>query len=185
MEFISTPLTGAYLIELNKKNDDRGFFARFFCVEEFKKVGLEYAFIQVNNSLSHLKGTLRGMHYQLHPKSETKIIRCIKGSLYDVIVDLRPESVTFGQSFGCELSANNRRMMYVPQGFAHGFVTLEDETEVIYMVSESYSPQHERGIRWNDPYFNIAWATKPIIISEKDLSHPDFNKEFHLKTNFK
>lgn len=176
MQFIKTPLEGAYVIELDKKSDDRGFFARFFCTNEFAKMGLEPHFIQVNNSLSHHQGTLRGMHYQLPPKGETKLVRCTRGSLYDVILDVRPDSPTFGQSFGAELSADNRRMMYVPKGFAHGFLTLEDNTEALYLVSEFYSPEHERGIRWNDPAFNIRWPVVPKVISDKDKSHPDYQR---------
>lgn len=174
MHFVKTPLEGAYVVELDMKSDDRGFFSRFYCTKEFAAMGLENNFIQVNNSLSHHQGTLRGMHYQLPPKGEAKLVRCVQGSLYDVILDVRPDSPTFGQSFGCELSARNRRMMYVPKGFAHGFLTLEDETEALYLVSEFYSPEHERGIRWNDPAFNIAWPKAVIVISDKDKGHPDF-----------
>lgn len=181
MHFIKTPLESAYIVELDKKGDERGFFARLFCTKEFVGMEMENNFVQVNNSLSAYKGTLRGMHYQLHPKAETKLLRCIRGSLYDVILDLREDSPTFGRSFGCELSAENRKMMYVPKGFAHGFVTLQDDTEVIYFVSEFYSPDLERGIRWNDPYFNIAWPIKPEIISAKDSRHPDFDPQYHLQ----
>lgn len=180
MQLTQAPLAGAYIINLNKICDERGFFARFFCMHEFESAGLEHRFIQANNSLSHLKGTLRGMHYQLAPKAETKLVRCIKGALYDVILDLRPDSATFGKSFGCELTADNRSMMYVPQGFAHGIITLAHDTEVLYMVSECYSPVHERGIRWNDPHFSIEWPIQPVVISDKDLKHPDFNTDFHL-----
>lgn len=174
MHFIKTPLEGAALIELDKKSDDRGFFARFFCTKEFAEQGFETQFIQVNNSLSHKAGTLRGMHYQLPPKGEVKVVRCIRGALYDVIIDVREDSPTFGQSFGCELTQDNRRMMYVPQGFAHGFLTLQDDTEALYLVSECYSPAHERGIRWDDPTFAVRWPMTPSVISDKDRSHPDF-----------
>lgn len=177
----STSLAGAYLIDLEKKGDERGFFARVFCTNEFEKHGLEKNFVQVNNSLSAKKGTLRGIHYQLSPKGETKLVRCIRGSLYDVIVDLREGSPTFGKWYGAELSAENRCMMYVPKGFGHAFLTLEDDTEALYMVSESYSQQHERGIRWDDARFSIAWPMKPSVLSDKDKSHPDFNPEYHLK----
>lgn len=175
MNFTETPLEGAYIIDINPIGDERGFFARLFCKDTFKKQSLEEAIIQVNNSRSLEKGTLRGMHYQLPPKAETKVIRCIEGAIYDVILDLRSNSPTFGQSFGIELNAENRRMLYVPKGFAHGFLTLTDVSEVIYFVSEAYSKEHERGIRWNDPAFEISWPSEPKKISERDQSHPNFN----------
>lgn len=168
------PLKGAFLIDLEKRSDERGFFARLFCAEEFAKHGLDTRFVQANNSASVHKGTLRGMHYQLSPKAETKLVRCIKGSLYDVILDLREDSETFGKSFGAVLSADNRRMMYVPKGFAHGFLTLEDDSEVLYLVSEFYSKELERGVRWNDPSFNIRWPEPPVVVSERDNAHPNF-----------
>lgn len=180
MHFTKTNLHGAYLIDLDKKGDDRGFFARFYCTKEFTEHGLDNDFVQVNTSLSAYKGTLRGMHYQLPPKAESKLVRCIKGSLYDVIIDLRKDSPSFGQSFGCELTAENRRMMYVPKGFGHGFITLADDTEVLYLVSEFYEPEFERGLRWNDPYFKISWPIEPITVSPKDAQHPDFNPDYHL-----
>lgn len=174
MKFIETPLEGAYLIDIEKLEDERGFFARVFCAEDFTNQGLESSFIQMNNSFSTKKGTLRGMHYQLPPMQETKIVRCIKGAFFDVILDLRKESKTFGKSFGEVLSAENRRMMYVPKGFAHGFFTLDDDTEVVYMVSQYYSPKLERGVRWDDPAFNIKWPGEPIVISDRDRQHADF-----------
>jgi dTDP-4-dehydrorhamnose 3,5-epimerase len=180
MIFTETPLKGAYKIDLDKKGDDRGFFARLFCINEFEKNGLNNKIIQINNSLSKDKGTLRGIHYQLKPKEENKIVRCIKGSLYDVIVDLREGSETFGKWFGVELSESNRTMLYVPEGFGHGFLTLREDTEAFYLVTEFYAPDYERGIRWNDPYFNIKWPIEPLVISEKDQTHPDFNKAYHL-----
>src|SRR5277367_3145816 len=140
MIFTETPLKGAFLIDLEKRGDERGFFARAFCEREFGTQGLATRFVQANNSLSARKGTLRGMHYQLAPKAETKVVRCIRGSLYDMIIDLRDGSPTFGRSFGAELSAENRTMMYVTKGFAHGFLTLADDTEAIYIVDEFYSP---------------------------------------------
>lgn len=136
----------------------------------------------MNNSLSAQKGTLRGMHYQLFPKQEAKLVRCIRGALYDVILDLRDGSPTFGQSFGCELTGDNRRMMYVPKGFAHGFLTLEEDTEALYLVSEFYAPELERGLRWNDPRFNIQWPFTPVAVSPKDMQHPDFDPCYHLQT---
>lgn len=180
MQFNRTPLEEAYLIEPQPLSDDRGFFSRIFCSEELKKEGLEPSIFQINNSYSSSKGTLRGMHYQLAPKEETKIVRCILGSIYDVILDLRPDSSTFGEWYGTELTAENRKMMYVPKGFAHGFITLTDKSEVIYFVSENYSKEHERGVRWDDPQFEIQWPMEPQVISEKDRMHPDFNSAHHL-----
>lgn len=174
MIFNETPLLGAYVIHLEKKGDDRGFFARYFCQKEFAKHNLTTVFVQINNSLSVERGTLRGMHYQADPFAEDKLVRCVQGSLYDVIVDIRPQSKTYGQSFGFELSAENRVMMYVPKGFAHGFITLQDNTETIYLVSQFYSPEHERGIRWNDSFLNIHWPVKPTVLSSKDNDYPNF-----------
>ena len=180
MIFTPTPLAGAYLIDLEKKGDDRGFFARAFCENEFSAQGLVGHFCQMNDSLSAQKGTLRGMHYQLAPKAETKLVRCIRGSLYDMILDLRDGSPTFGESFGAELTAESRRMMYVPKGFAHGFLTLVDATEAFYFVDEFYSPEHERGIRYNDPKFSLQWPAAPAVISDKDKNQRDFYPAWHL-----
>lgn len=180
MIFQETPIPGAFLIDLEKRGDDRGFFARAFCTGEFAAHGLITEFVQVNNSLTAHKGTLRGMHYQLPPKAETKLVRCIRGALYDVILDLRPGSPTFGQSFGAELTAENRRMMYVPKGFAHGFLTLADDTEAFYFVDESYGPEAERGVRWDDPRFAIVWPSPPAVLSDKDKSWRDFDPSWHL-----
>jgi dTDP-4-dehydrorhamnose 3,5-epimerase len=184
MRFTETPLPGAYLIDLDKRTDERGFFARVFSIEEFAEAGLETQFVHMNNSLSIPQGTLRGLHYQLAPKQEVKLLRCIRGSLYDVILDIRPDSPTFGKSFGAELSAENRRMMYVPKGFAHGFLTLTEHAEVVYFVSEVYSPKLERGIRWDDPQFSVKWPAIPQVISERDLSHPNFDPKYHLNMTF-
>jgi dTDP-4-dehydrorhamnose 3,5-epimerase len=181
MIFNRAPLTGVFTIDLEKRGDERGFFARVFCEKEFAEHGLVTHFVQVNNSLSAEKGTLRGMHYQLAPHAEVKLVRCIRGSLYDVVLDLRPDSPTFGQSFGAELSAENRRMMYVPKGFAHGFITLQDDTEAFYFVDAFYAPQHERGVRYNDPKFSIHWPIEPTVVSEKDQNHRDFDPDWHLK----
>ena len=174
MIFNDTPVQGAYLIDLDKKGDERGFFARVFCQDEFRERDLSSEFVQVNNSRSADKGTLRGMHYQLPPKAETKLVRCIHGKLYDVVLDLREGSPTFGQHFGAELSGENRRMMYVPKGCAHGFITLTDDVEAFYFVDAFYGPDLERGVRWDDPAFNIQWPVTPTVISDKDRSHPDF-----------
>jgi dTDP-4-dehydrorhamnose 3,5-epimerase len=178
--FNETSLRGAYTIDLEKHGDDRGFFARFFCVEEFRRMELDGNIIQINNSLSATRGTLRGMHYQLAPKAETKIVRCIKGALFDVILDLRPGSDTFGKWFGAELTAENRRMMYVPKDFAHGFMTLQDDTEALYLVTEFYAPDLERGVRWNDPRFQIEWPFEPVVLSDKDRDQRDFDPAYHL-----
>jgi len=172
MIFEETPLPGAYLIHLEKMGDERGFFARLFCSDEFAKRGLESRFVQVNNSVSAEAGTLRGMHYQVAPDEEVKLVRCIRGTLYDQILDVRPESPTYGQSFGAELSAENRTMMYVPRGFAHGFLTLETDTEVLYLVSNAYAPESERGLHWE----SAQWPSRPTRLSEKDKNHPIFKK---------
>ncbi len=180
MIFTPTPLASAFLIDLEKRGDDRGFFARAFCQNEFSQHGLASSFCQVNNSLSAQKGTLRGMHYQLPPRAETKLVRCVRGALYDMIVDLRVDSPTFGRSFGTELSADNRRMLYVPKGFAHGFLTLRDDTEAFYFVDEFYAPERERCIRYNDPKFGLQWPATPTVISEKDKNQSDFDPNWHL-----
>ena len=180
MIFNETSIPGLFLIELEKRGDDRGFFARAFCEKEFAKAGLVNRFVQVNNSLSAQRGTLRGMHYQLPDKAETKLVRCVRGALYDVALDLRPGSPTFGKSFGAELSSENRRMLYVPKGFAHGFLTLEPNTEAFYFVDEFYAPEHERGVRWNDPKFKISWPMQPEVLSDKDKNQRDFDPSWHL-----
>jgi dTDP-4-dehydrorhamnose 3,5-epimerase len=177
--FHKTPLKDAFTVEPEKRGDDRGFFARVFCQQEFGQAGLVPNFVQVNNSLSAKKGTLRGMHYQLAPKAEVKLVRCVRGRLWDAILDLRPDSPAFGKWFGAELSADNRLMMYVPRGFAHAILTLTDDVEAFYLVSEFYGPEQERGIRWNDPKFSIEWPIEPSEISPKDAAWPDFDPAFH------
>jgi dTDP-4-dehydrorhamnose 3,5-epimerase len=179
MEFHETPPAPARLIEIEKIGDARGFFARTFCAREFEGVGLENRFVQANNSFSRRRGTLRGLHYQLPPAAEAKIVRCIRGALYDVILDLRPDSPTSGESFGAELTAENRLMMYVPRGFAHAILTLEDNSEALYFSSAFYAPKHERGVRWNDPRFAIRWPIEPVEISPKDAAWPNFDPVFH------
>jgi len=178
--FQETALSGAYLIDLEKRGDERGFFARVFCEREFAAHSLITHFVQANNSLSADRGTLRGMHYQLPPHAETKVVRCIRGALWDVILDLRPNSPTFGKSIGVELSAENRRMIYAPKGFAHGFLTLKDDSEAFYFTDEFYAPESERGLRWDDPRFGLEWPMAPIVISEKDRAHRNFDPAFHL-----
>jgi dTDP-4-dehydrorhamnose 3,5-epimerase len=180
MIFNQTVLRGAYTIELEPRTDDRGFFARLFCQREFRQRGLACDWVQVNNSVSKDAGTLRGLHYQLAPRAETKLVRCVAGSAWDLILDLRPDSPTFGQSYGAELSAKNRQMMYVPKGFAHGILTLAPFTELIYFVDAFYSPDDERGIRWNDPRFGFEWPVTPFFVSEKDQAWPDFDRVYHL-----
>jgi dTDP-4-dehydrorhamnose 3,5-epimerase len=174
-----TPLSGAHLIELERRGDDRGFFARLFCEREFGNAGLETRFVQINNSLSAKKGTLRGLHYQLPPAAEVKVVRCVKGALFDLIADLRPDSPTFGKWYGAELSEDNRLMMYVPRGFAHAILTLTDGVEAFYLVSAFYGPEQERGIRYNDPKFQIEWPIEPVEISPKDRNWPDFDPAYH------
>ena len=181
MKFIPSPLKDAYTIELEKRGDDRGFFARFFCIKEYDSAGLRRDVVQINNSLSRDRGTLRGMHYQLPPKAEDKIVRCIRGSLLDVIIDLRPESPTFMKHYKVVLSSENRISLFVPKGFAHGFITLEENTEAFYLVTEYYAPDCERGIRYNDPKFGIQWPFEPVVISEKDKAWRDFDPTYHLK----
>lgn len=174
MKFTETKLAGAFVVDLNRMSDERGFFARSFCQNEFQQHGMAADVVQANMSWNESKGTLRGMHYQHVPYQETKFIRCIRGSIYDVIIDLRKDSSTFGDWFGVELTADNRTALYVPKDFAHGFVTLEDDSEVFYMVSQSYQPGSEGGIRWDDPRFKIDWPINPTRISEKDADWPDF-----------
>lgn len=174
MIFTETRLKGAYIIEPEKLEDNRGFFARTWCQREFKAHDIHANFAQCNISFSTKTGTLRGMHYQAAPYEEAKLVRCTAGAIYDVIIDLRPGSETFRQWIAVELSADNRKMLYVPEGFAHGFITLSDETEVFYQMSEFYEASHARGVRWDDPVFNIQWPLKVSVISDKDNLFPDF-----------
>lgn len=173
MRFIETEIKGAFIIEPELIEDERGFFARTFCQEEFKAHGLNFRVVQCNISFNKKRGTLRGMHYQIAPYQEAKLVRCTRGAIYDVIIDLRPESPTFKQWIAVELTAENRRMLYVPEGFAHGFQTLEDNTEVFYQMSEFYHPECARGVRWDDPAFGIEWPIITPILSERDRSYPD------------
>jgi dTDP-4-dehydrorhamnose 3,5-epimerase len=173
MIFKETPLKGAFQIELVPHQDERGFFARSWCAREFEEHNLNPRVAQCNVSFNKKRGTLRGLHYQVAPFEEAKLVRCTQGSLYDVIVDLRPGSATFRQHFAAVLSASNRSMVYIPEGFAHGFLTLEDDTEVFYQMSGFYSPEHSRGIRWNDPALGIVWPETLRVISERDRTYPD------------
>ncbi len=176
MKFIKTDLKGAYIIELEASEDERGYFARTFCRREFAEQGLNYEVAQCSISYNARRGTLRGMHYQVEPHREVKLVHCVGGSLYDVIVDLRPESDTYCRWIGVELSPLKRRLIYVPEGFAHGFQTLEDNTTVYYQISEFYAPQSARGVRWDDPAFGIKWPLSDPIISEKDRLMPDYER---------
>lgn len=175
MKFTQTKLQGAFIIELEKREDERGFFARFFGKNELKKIGVNIDIVQMNISANPKEGTLRGMHYQKHPFQEVKIVSCIKGAVYDVIIDLRKDSPTYKKWFGVELSAKNRRQLYIPKDFAHGYLTLKNNSEVLYLVSEYYTPNSEGGLRFDDPIFRIKWPTQIKIISEKDKSWEDFH----------
>ncbi len=174
MIFTETKLKGAFIIDLEQKPDPRGFFARTFCAQEFEAHGLKTTVAQCNLSFNHQAGTLRGMHYQVAPATETKLIRCTQGAIYDVIIDMRPDSPTYKQHIGVELSADNRRALYVPEMFAHGYQALTDGAEVIYQVGEFYTPGYERGLRYNDPAFGIEWPQPVSVISEKDAAWPLF-----------
>ncbi len=174
MIFHETKLPGVFEIRLELKPDERGFFARSWCRNEFEDNGLNSGLAQCSISFNLRKGTLRGLHYQAAPHQEAKLVRCTKGSLYDVVVDLRPDSRTFKQWIGIALTSADRNMVYIPEGCAHGFLTLEDETEVFYQISEFYNPEAARGVRWNDPAFGVVWPGKVEVISERDQSYADF-----------
>lgn len=174
MKFIETKLKGAYLIELDYIKDDRGFFARSWCQQEFKELGLDANLVQCNISFNHKRGTVRGMHYQAEPYPEAKLVRCTRGAIYDVIIDIRPESASYKQWVGVELSSENHQMLYIPHGKAHGFQTLVDDTEVFYQMSEFYNSDSARGIRWDDPSFKIEWKLPIASISERDQTYFDY-----------
>ena len=174
MKIRAAPLEGAFRIELARIEDARGFFARSFCKRELLEAGVSFECVQCNVSGNRRKGTVRGMHFQIAPRAEAKIVRCTRGAAYDVIVDLRPGSPTHGQWYGEELTADNHVALFVPEGFAHGFETLEDDTEILYMMSEPYSPEHARGVRWNDPRFAIRFPLPVAEISERDAGFPDY-----------
>jgi dTDP-4-dehydrorhamnose 3,5-epimerase len=165
--FTETPLEGVWVVDIEKRGDERGFFARVFDDEEFAAHGLATRWVNVNNSLSATRGTLRGMHYQLPPAAEVKLVRCIRGAFFDVALDLRT-----GDWFGVELTAENRRMLHVPEHCAHGFLTLEDDSEALYLTSAHYAPEYERGARWDDPAYGIEWPFAPTIVSDKDRAWP-------------
>ena len=178
MIFRPTLLAGSFIIEPKVLKDDRGWFARFYCKNEFKEIGHEKEWVQLNHSVTNKKGSIRGMHYQVHPFREIKMVKCIAGTVYDVIVDLRKNSPTFLKWFGAELSAENRKMLYIPEGFAHGFQCLEDNCELIYHHSEFYVPDSEGGIRYNDPMISIEWPLPVTVISQRDQSHPLLDENF-------
>jgi dTDP-4-dehydrorhamnose 3,5-epimerase len=175
--FHEAELPGAFVIKLERVEDERGYFARAWSQTEFRDHGLAADVVQGNVAYNHRRGTLRGMHYQVAPRQEAKLVRCTAGRIYDVIIDLRPTSATFKRWTGVELRGGDGRMFYVPEGFAHGYQTLADETEVFYLVSESYTPGAERGVRWDDPAFSIDWPlVERRIVSEKDRGWPDFSE---------
>ncbi|MBE9541541.1 MAG: dTDP-4-dehydrorhamnose 3,5-epimerase, partial [Proteobacteria bacterium] len=169
MNFIETDIEDLYIVELNKIGDERGFFARAWCEKEFSDKNLTSRMVQANTSYSKDKGTLRGLHYQVSPHQEAKLMRCIKGAIFDVAVDLRPDSKTYKKWFGIELTESNRNMLFIPEGFAHGYLTLVEDTEAFYMSSAFYAPEAERGVRWNDPAIGIEWPiTDNLNITDKD-----------------
>jgi dTDP-4-dehydrorhamnose 3,5-epimerase len=174
MEFTNTPLSGVYVVRMKKIEDRRGFFARGWCRDELARHGLNPNMVQLNVGFSHTKGTLRGMHYQEAPHAEAKFVRCTHGAIFDVAVDLRPDSATRGQWFGVELTADNVTMLYVPEGFAHGYQTLADDAEMYYLTSAVYSATASKGVRYDDPAFGIAWPLPVSVISEPDRQWPDF-----------
>lgn len=179
MNFLQTPLTGVYIIKLEPIFDDRGAFSRIFCKEEFKKINYTKEIVQINYSANHKKGTIRGLHYQVNPGSEIKIIRCVRGRVFDVIVDIREGSPGFLKSFALELTGENWKMIYVPEGFAHGFQTLEDNCELLYQHTNYYKKEHERGLRFDDPMLGIEWPLEVTVISEKDSKYELLNENFN------
>ena len=178
MIFAATPLSGAYEVGLEPFSDERGWFARFFCKKEFEQIGHTGEWVQLNQSVTYAKGSIRGMHFQHPPYREIKMVRCIAGAVYDVIIDLRRDSPTFLQWHGATLSAKNNKMLYIPEGFAHGFQTLEENTALIYHHSEYYTPGAEGGFRYDDPVFSISWPLPVTVISERDAGHPLVDKNF-------
>ena len=180
MIFTETKLSGAFVIEIKKLADDRGFFGRSWCRREMEEHGLNGNVVNMNTSLTKYRGTLRGLHFQLPPNAEAKMIRCTRGSVYDIIVDLRPDSPTFRQWYGEVLSADNYKMLYSPEGFAQGFITLEDNTEITYLTTDFYAPAAAKGVRWNDPAFNIKLPLNPVVISDQDKTWPDLDPDYFI-----
>lgn len=179
MEFTAGPVTGAFLVDLEERSDERGFFARGFATDEFKARGLDPAVVQANISFNHRRGTLRGMHWQEPPHAETKLIRCTRGAVFDVVVDIRADSPSYLRWMAAELTADNRRAMYAPRGVAHGYLTLTDDAEVHYQVSHPFTPEADRGARWDDPAFAIEWPFPPVLVSARDAGHPPFPVRRH------
>jgi dTDP-4-dehydrorhamnose 3,5-epimerase len=177
MIFSETKFLGVYIIEIEKYEDERGFFARTWDKNQIKEMGLDDNIIQSSMSYNRKKGTIRGMHYQIKPFEETKLVRCTKGKIFDVIIDLRKDSKTFKKWISIELSENNHRTLYIPKGFAHGFQTLEDNTEIIYDISQTYNPEYSKGIKWNDKIIGIKWPLEVTMISKKDSMNPYFDKQ--------
>ncbi len=178
MIFNATPLSGSYVIDLAPFADERGWFGRYYCKDEFSQIGHTKEWKQMNHSVSYKEGTIRGMHFQVQPYSEIKMVRCIGGSVFDVIIDIRKDSATFLQWFGVELSAQNKMMLYIPEGFAHGFQCLSDNCELLYHHSEFYQPEAEAGIKYNDPMINIQWPLPVSVLSERDSHHPFLHEDF-------
>jgi dTDP-4-dehydrorhamnose 3,5-epimerase len=176
MIFAETRLPGVFEIQIERKCDQRGFFARTWCQQEFAAHGLDSNLVQCSLSYNQKKGTLRGLHYQAEPRAETKLVRCSKGAIYDVVLDLRSGSQTYKRWVGVCLEARKHNALYVPKGCAHGFLTLEDDSEVFYQMSEFYDAESARGVRWNDPAFQIVWPAQAEIISERDMNYPDFEQ---------
>jgi dTDP-4-dehydrorhamnose 3,5-epimerase len=174
MLFTETEIRGAFILDAEQIADERGFFARSWARDEFEAHGLKPDLAQCNLSYNHRKGTVRGMHWQAAPHAETKLVRCTQGGIYDVIVDLNPDSPTYLRWVGVELTAENRRALYIPEGCGHGFQTLDDATEVFYMITEYYTPAAARGMRWNDPAINVTWPLAVTVISDRDAQYPDF-----------
>jgi dTDP-4-dehydrorhamnose 3,5-epimerase len=174
VEFEPAGLDGAWVLHLDRREDERGFFARVWSAEEFQRRGLNPALAQCSLSYNHAAGTLRGMHYQAPPAQEAKVVRCVRGTIHDVLIDLRPQSATFRKWVALELTAENRLSFYIPEGVAHGFLTLSDGAEVLYLISSAHVPALARGVRWDDPAFNVTWPRRPAVISDRDRDYPDF-----------
>lgn len=182
MKFTETKVSGVFLIELDLHADDRGSFARSFCVDEFNEAGIEFQVVQANVSFNKYSGAVRGMHYQVSPHAEAKVVRCTSGALYDVVVDLRPDSRSYGQWVGIELNAENRHSLYMPEGCAHGFQTLVENTEVSYLMSERYAPEAASGVRYDDPAIGIKWPLAVSSVSDRDRDWPDFQPQARAGT---
>lgn len=180
MIFTHTKIKGVYIIDPEPRTDERGYFERIYCMDELKKQGIKFKIVQINHVMSLKKGTIRGLHMQKPPKSEDKLIQCIRGSIFDVVIDLRKKSPTYGKWVSVVLSEKNKKMLFIPKGFMHGYQVLENNSSVQYPVSEFYSPTTVMGIKWDDPYFNIAWPIKKAILSETDKNWPLFKPAAHI-----